>query len=576
MNIVFVLILQLITPAWSDPCGMVPPISINPQHKDNSIARRGIQRTYVMHANGIETMALHPAFTGKIENFGMLIPFPSPPELYKIDDQTFAQLERAIDPPTLTVSYQKQEVFSGLGAGSGGLAGLLGTKGVGRGNIGLGGIISVREEALGMYQVAVIEAGSAKALKTWMNEHSYQFPSGMEEVTQEYVEEGWAFVAIKTKIGSKNNVEPKAGMRSVDTSFPQDASFEGYVQGMGFRFRTSEAVVPMRLSVFNGRDPHNIVYLFSDTKKKIKNVDQPNDQYYIAGTTLYENLTKPLDMEFQAGTYDELNATQQKQLESLRDPNLVLKAIRQLIQSDLMALRANALILRNEQQEKDFLAISESFELRGSQINTLHQEALEEQREKQTRNALEDLNSMHLSIFSGVLPNDLIQSENVHFSSVTNTQPSPLYSDPYRIASLETKAVGDGTFSSISLPNTSYTNMMLSQNNRSIPSNSLSMKNLSTTGSLKKNIAQKVLRRIQNQIRYCYQRQLVKTPAIQGEITFSLLISPNGQMKSSSITKDMLNSPPVSSCIIGRFYRIKFPKANEETKITFSYSFATR
>ncbi len=97
--------------ATADPCGMVPPISV--ASNEQMIARRGIQRTYVMHKNGVETMALHPAFTGKVKDFGMLIPFPSPPELYKINDETFAQLERALDPPTIDV-YQYDHEAMGL------------------------------------------------------------------------------------------------------------------------------------------------------------------------------------------------------------------------------------------------------------------------------------------------------------------------------------------------------------------------------------------------------------------------------------------------------------------------------
>ena len=57
--------------------------------------------------------------------------------------------------------------------------------------------VRVREEAIGMYQVAVIEAGSAQALRTWMQDNQYQFPTGMESVTQEYVDIGWFFVAVK-------------------------------------------------------------------------------------------------------------------------------------------------------------------------------------------------------------------------------------------------------------------------------------------------------------------------------------------------------------------------------------------
>ena len=305
----------------------------------------------------------------------MLIPFPSPPELYKINDETFTQLERALSPPSIDVYQYDNEAMglvdgSSLGASGGGLRGFIGNKGAPSPSES----IRVREEALGMYQVAVIEAGSAKALKRWMREHQYKFPEGMEEVAQDYVEASWAFVAIKTKIGAKSNIEPAAGMREVDTSYPDGSSFDGYVQGMGFRFPSQEAVVPMRLSVFNGRDPHNIVYFFSDKQMRIDKVDQPDDYYYLSGQTLYDNLMNPLPVIFQVGSKDNLNKTQKEQLQSFRDPDAITKEFRQFIQSDLMALRTSSLILESEQREKELLSISEAFDLRGEEINTLHQD----------------------------------------------------------------------------------------------------------------------------------------------------------------------------------------------------------
>ena len=42
----------------------------------------------------------------------------------------------------------------------------------------------LREEAVGMYEVAVLEAGSAEALKRWMTQHKYKYPQGMDAVCE--------------------------------------------------------------------------------------------------------------------------------------------------------------------------------------------------------------------------------------------------------------------------------------------------------------------------------------------------------------------------------------------------------
>ena len=46
-------LLALASPALADPCGMVPPIWFG---DGDAITRVGIQRTYVFHSDGVETL----------------------------------------------------------------------------------------------------------------------------------------------------------------------------------------------------------------------------------------------------------------------------------------------------------------------------------------------------------------------------------------------------------------------------------------------------------------------------------------------------------------------------------------
>ena len=64
--------------ASADPCGMVPPIYVG---QGTPIARIGDQNTFVFFKDGVETFVIHPGFKGKVDEFGMLIPFPAIPEL---------------------------------------------------------------------------------------------------------------------------------------------------------------------------------------------------------------------------------------------------------------------------------------------------------------------------------------------------------------------------------------------------------------------------------------------------------------------------------------------------------------
>ena len=95
----------------ADPCGMVPPVYVG---NDTPIARIGDQNTYVFFKDGVETFVIHPGFQGKVDEFGMLIPFPAIPELRKVPDNIFPHVRAAIDPPEVVV-YAQNLRFRRLG-----------------------------------------------------------------------------------------------------------------------------------------------------------------------------------------------------------------------------------------------------------------------------------------------------------------------------------------------------------------------------------------------------------------------------------------------------------------------------
>ncbi|MFQ5735032.1 MAG: hypothetical protein ACE5KM_24120, partial [Planctomycetaceae bacterium] len=143
--------------AIADPCGMVPPSYTGP---GTPIARTGDQNTFVFYKKGVETFVIHPGFKGKVEEFGMLIPLPKVPELRKVTDNIFPHVRAAIDPPEVVV-YARQFHLK-LAQQAQGVSKKPGTNNSGLG-IAKDEVRVVKEEAVGMYEVAVLEAGSAKA-----------------------------------------------------------------------------------------------------------------------------------------------------------------------------------------------------------------------------------------------------------------------------------------------------------------------------------------------------------------------------------------------------------------------------
>src|SRR5262245_2530593 len=165
--------------AAADPCGMVPPIYVN---DNTSLVRFGDEQTYVFHKDGVETFVIRPGFKGKVEDFGMLISFPSPPALRKVSEDIFPQIANAVDPPEVVIDVRwhgRDRDFAPFGGGQG--RGPLKEEAKGL-RLEKDEVRVLKQEAVGMYEAAVLEAGSAKALKRWMDDHGYKYPAGMDAV----------------------------------------------------------------------------------------------------------------------------------------------------------------------------------------------------------------------------------------------------------------------------------------------------------------------------------------------------------------------------------------------------------
>jgi Uncharacterized protein conserved in bacteria (DUF2330) len=407
------LLLAAAGPALADPCGMVPPIYTG---DGPAITRIGAQKTYVFYKDGYESIALRPGFSGKVEEFGMLIPFPTPPAIRKVPDDVFAHVAAAIDPPELTVhlwDWEEEAMMDGAG-------GAPNEGGVER-SLGVNEVRVLRQEAIGMYEVVVLEAGSSAALNVWMDDHGFVYPDGMDAPVQDYVEARWCFVAVKTRVAPKSDADPQPGMREADPRLPAGASFDGNVQAMGFRFRTDELVVPMRLSAFNAGELHNIVYCLADQPLRIDDIPEALVTRQIPGAELLRNVTGPLPVRFY-GPEENLKDPERirQELSYLnRDPVPHNGYARDLFAGDLLAVRTERLSLEHEEREKELLEIAERFGLRGEEIDALHVDALREAYQATVLEALEDLRGMTMTVIEGDFPREVLASANLTFSPYT-------------------------------------------------------------------------------------------------------------------------------------------------------------
>jgi len=399
----------------ADPCGMVPSIQVDgPQPQ---LTRTGHQQTYVFYKDGLETMVLRPSFSGNVNEFGLLIPFPSPPAIRKTPDAIFEHIAAAIDPPEVTIDLTPR--FFGFGGGAGG-------GGFGGGGGGLGFAIPtvdrvnvLREEAVGMYEVAVLAAGSAGALRTWMINHDYRYPDGMDKVCDAYVEKKWCFVAVKTRVAQKQASEPQPGQRRIDNQLPEKAVFDGSVQAMGFRFPSPQLVVPMRLSVFNATDQkgklRNVVYLLTDRPSAIRSIPEEYVRRQIHGQQLVANLTQPLPLRVIGGSLADVSKRQRQAIALQRNPAPHNALAAELFTADLLAARSRVLMHRVENEAKQVDAINERMQLRGSEIDSVTAQHTAAARQQITAAMLEGLKRMTLTVVDGDFPRQLLAESDLTF-----------------------------------------------------------------------------------------------------------------------------------------------------------------
>ena len=400
------LVVSSLSGARADPCGMVPPIWTG---TGPAIMRVGEQMTYAFFSDGIETIAIRPGFSGKVDNFGMLIPFPTPPAIRKIPDEIFQHIGAAIDPPEVVIDLRPPPPMMAMAAQS-----------APRRSAGMDDELSydsvkvLRQEAVGMYEVAVLEAGSARALRRWLDANGYVYPDGMDEAVGEYVAIRWAFVAVKTRVGSKPQITPRPGMRTADPKLPTGSSFDGKVQAMGFRFRIDEPVVPMRLSAFNEGHMRNIVYFLTDRPMRIRGLDKSIVKRQLSGRVLQDNLTL-LPVRILGGDLDDVSPARFNSMAQQRDPVRANGHARDLFASDLLAARRNKLSLAFEEREKVLLNIGEALRLRGPAIDALHHEELTKERKETLGKTLGDIKRLTITVIDGDFPRQFVADQNLTF-----------------------------------------------------------------------------------------------------------------------------------------------------------------
>jgi hypothetical protein len=81
----------------------------------------------------------------------------------------------------------------------------------------------------------------------------------------------------------------------------------------------------------------------------------------------------------------------------------------------------------------------------------------------------------------------------------------------------------------------------------------------SVQGSLDKEIVRRIVRRHINEVKYCYELELVRKRAFGGWATFEFTISLRGAVVAARLRDSTLRAPRVESCVVAAIRRWEFP-----------------
>lgn len=96
----------------------------------------------------------------------------------------------------------------------------------------------------------------------------------------------------------------------------------------------------------------------------------------------------------------------------------------------------------------------------------------------------------------------------------------------------------------------------------------------SVRGSLDKEIIRRIVRRHVNEVKFCYEQELTKQPALAGRIVVQFMISGNGQVLSSVLQSSSMKNTTVERCTVQAVRRWQFPAPMGGGLVTVSYPFS--
>lgn len=108
---------------------------------------------------------------------------------------------------------------------------------------------------------------------------------------------------------------------------------------------------------------------------------------------------------------------------------------------------------------------------------------------------------------------------------------------------------------------------------RAAPKPAVRMGQTTVQGSLDKAIIQRVVRRHQNAVRFCYEQGLKRNPAMAGKVVVKWTVAADGKVVAVAVSETTLKDVAVESCVVDQVRKWLFPKPGGGGVVVVSYPF---
>ncbi len=206
----------------ADGC-MMPRNRDFKERRERSYINEPEQKALIYFHGGIEDLVISPSFQGAPSDFAWVVPVPTVPKIEVLRGAPFHELVRWAYPEPVE-NMKKMAKFATGGRTS--------------------GVRVIEEKNVGAYHVAVLSATDVNALSQWLKFNDYHLPDAAVPAMNQYIKEGWTFVASKIK-----------------NQYTGNGLSEGVLAPLRLTFASSHPIYPMRLSAANPTPFKVLVFL---------------------------------------------------------------------------------------------------------------------------------------------------------------------------------------------------------------------------------------------------------------------------------------------------------------------------